>query len=270
MKKFAVIGNPINHSLSPIIHQLLAKSVNLNLKYEKILVDEDNFPKRIFELKNEYSGLNITLPFKQRIVDISNEKTLEVMLTGSANTISFENNLIKADNTDGYGLIKDLNDFGFDVKDSSILLIGAGGAANGVIYRILSQNPRAMYLHNRTIEKSMSMVTKWRNEYKSSIEIKLFSEDVKKNIDLIINATSSSLNSSISPINLSGFKKQALCYDMMYGKKTPFINCAIENNLKFLDGLGMLVNQAAESFRIWNNVKIDSLTIKKIKDELLY
>ena len=265
MKKFAVIGNPINHSLSPFIHNYFAKNLKINLTYEKILVDPESFKDKIFQLCKTYDGLNITLPFKQSIVEISDIKSEEAELTGSANTIIINKTTIRAENTDGYGLIADLNDHGFNFQDSKILLVGAGGAANGVIYQILKQKPNSLFLFNRTIEKSRKMRSKWLNENINDVSIEIYNRLFNKEIDLIINATSSSINSDTSPIDLTGFKKQCLCYDMMYGKETPFIKAAKENDLNYTDGIGMLIHQAAESFRIWNQKNVTPELIGEIK-----
>lgn len=265
MKKFAVVGNPINHSLSPFIHNYFAKNLKINLTYEKILVESKNFKDKIFQLCEIYDGLNITLPFKQLIVEISDTKSKEVELTGSANTIIINKTSFRAENTDGYGLVADLNDHEFNFQDSKILLLGAGGAANGVIYQILKQKPNRLYLFNRTIEKSHKMRSKWLNENINDVSIEIYNKLFNQDIDLIINATSSSINSGASPIDLKGFKKHSLCYDMMYGKETPFIKAAKENNLNYLDGIGMLIHQAAESFRIWNQKKVASELIVEIK-----
>jgi shikimate dehydrogenase len=268
MKKFAVVGNPIDHSLSPLIHKCFAEQMQVEMTYEKILIDPSSFKEKILLLSESYHGLNITLPFKQLAVEISNFTSTEVKKTNSANTITFENSFVKADNTDGYGLITDLNDNGFNLKNSNILLLGAGGAANGVIYRILNEKPAGIFLHNRTIEKSKTMVKNWNHESIKDSKIELYNSEYCDKIDLVINATSSSLNSIHSPIDLSVFNKQTICYDMMYGFQTPFIESAKKNKLNFLDGTGMLVNQAAESFRIWNKIKIDRNIIKIVKDKI--
>tara|TARA_B100000035_G_scaffold315425_1_gene336065 strand:+ start:27718 stop:28530 length:813 start_codon:yes stop_codon:yes gene_type:complete len=263
MKKFAVIGNPINHSLSPQIHSEFARQYSIDLLYEKILADDDKaFASIIQNLMDKgYSGVNVTLPFKICAAKISTTKTSEVDLTRSANTLSFNNNAIEAHTTDGIGLVNDLLEKIGTLANSSILLLGAGGAANAVISSILSEKISNLYLWNRTIQKSFDMTQNWQKNYEN---ISVMDHIDLDKIDIVINATSAGImDTASSPISLNDSHKDLICYDMMYGKQTPFLKSARENNLTLFDGLGMLVKQAAASFEIWHEVKVESKSIEE-------
>ena len=263
MKKFAVIGNPINHSLSPQIHSEFARQHSIDLTYEKILADDDiNFTSTIENLVSKgYSGVNVTLPFKGRAAKISTTRTSDVDLTGSANTLCFDKNSIAAHTTDGIGLVNDLIEKIGSISNSSILMLGAGGAANGVIPSIFSEKISHLYLWNRTIQKSRDMAESWHKSYK---KISVMEKIEFNKIDIVINATSAGIdNTSLSPISLNDSHKEIICYDMMYGKQTPFQKNASDNNLTSFDGLGMLVKQAAASFEIWHGLKVESKNVEE-------
>ena len=263
MKKFAVIGNPIKHSLSPQIHLEFAQQHSIVLSYEKIMADDDKSFISIIQdlLKNGYAGVNVTLPFKGCAAKISKNKTVDVVLSGSANTLSFFDNEITAHTTDGVGLISDLLEKIQSISNCSVLLLGAGGAANAVIPSIFNEKISHLYLWNRTIHKSITMADYWKENFKNISVMDIV--DLNK-IDLVINATSSGINNtSESPICLKDCHKNLICYDMMYGTLTPFQNSAHKNGLTYFDGLGMLVKQAAASFQIWHEKKIDTNIVEK-------
>ena len=262
MKKFAVIGNPINHSLSPQIHSEFARQHSIDLTYEKILADDKAFASIIENLINKgYSGANVTLPFKGHAAKISSTRTSEVDLTGSANTLSFNNNAIEAHTTDGIGLVNDLLEKIGTLSNSTILLLGAGGAANGVIPSIFSEKISHLYLWNRTIQKSFDMAKSWHESFK---KVSVMEKIEFNKIDIVINATSAGIDdTSPSPISLNDCHKEIICYDMMYGRQTPFLKNASDNNLTSFDGLGMLVKQAAASFEIWHGLKVESKSVEE-------
>ena len=262
MKKFAVIGNPIKHSLSPQIHSEFAHQHSIDLSYEKILADDDKaFESTILNLINKgYSGANVTLPFKGCAAKISSTRSSQVDLTGSANTLSFHNDAIEAHTTDGIGLVNDLLEKIGTISNSSILLLGSGGAANGVIPSFFSEKISHLFLWNRTIQKSFDMADSWQKIYKN---ISVMDNIDLSKIDMVINATSAGIDDhASSPINLNDSHGDLICYDMMYGIQTPFLNSASDNNLTFFDGLGMLVKQAAASFEIWYEKKVESKSIE--------
>ena len=263
-KKFAVLGHPISHSLSPKIHQYFASQFGIHLDYHKIDVKSMNFKKTLISLRQEgYEGFNITLPLKNIAYEICDELSLRAEQTKSVNTISIKEDKLFGDTTDGLGLVTDLLTKHVSLENKKILVIGAGGASNGVMFDLITQHPQAIFLTNRTISKSHDMVDYWTSLAKENgvfLNILRFKEDIT--FDLIINATSSSLGDSrvVFPENLNGY----YWYDMMYGKKTPFLLMAEQNKAKFSDGLGMLVEQAAAAFKIWHHQKPDTQSIYQI------
>tara|TARA_B110000240_G_C13429550_1_gene423067 strand:- start:184 stop:1023 length:840 start_codon:yes stop_codon:yes gene_type:complete len=262
IKKFAVLGHPITHSLSPQIHSLFAKEFSIDLEYEKFDSNQDNFVDNIKRLEGEgYAGLNITLPLKNNAFQICDEVSERASLCKSVNTIIFSNNKILGDSTDGRGLVSDLKNKNINIKDKNILLVGAGGAANGVIYDLVQGKPKKILLTNRTFIKAIKMKDYWKkfsDKHRVIIESIELKYSHKINIDLIINATSASITSNNSPITAATFNFlniEGACYDMMYGTETPFMRCASKKTDSVYNGLGMLIEQAAASFHIWHQVK---------------
>ena len=252
-KKFAVLGHPISHSLSPKIHQYFASQFAIHLDYQRIDVESKNFKKTLIDLSQEgYEGLNITLPLKNLAYEICDELSSRAEQAKSVNTISIKNDKLFGDTTDGLGLVTDLLVKHVILENQKILVIGAGGASNGVMYDLISQHPQAIFLTNRTINKSHDMAHYWSSLAKEKdVLFNILSPKENITFDLIINATSSSLGTdgAIFPKNLKG----RFWYDMMYGKQTPFLLMAEKNKAKFSDGLGMLVEQAAAAFHIWQS-----------------
>ena len=253
MDQYLVFGNPIKQSRSPIIHQLFANQTQQQLNYQSKYVELNEFSATIARcIKTGVKGANVTVPFKEEAMALCNQLTERAQLAGAVNTLSFVNGEILGDNTDGQGLVQDLLNNNVELKNSRILLLGAGGAAKGVILPLLAQLPAAIVIANRTIAKAESLITKFNNEKLSSCG---FTDLNDEKFDLIINATSASLSGNIPPIPYE-LVANTLCYDMVYGKElTPFLKWAKEHGaIKVIDGLGMLVGQAAESFRVWRNV----------------
>jgi shikimate dehydrogenase len=253
MDQYLVFGNPIKQSRSPIIHQLFANQTQQKLSYQSECVEFNEFSETIARcIKNGVKGANVTMPFKEQAMALCNQLTERAELAGAVNTLSFVNGEILGDNTDGQGLVQDLLNNHVKLKNSKILLLGAGGAAKGVILPLLDQSPAVIVIANRTIAKAENLISKFNNKKLSSCG---FTDLVGENFDLIINATSASLIGTVPPISNALFANTH-CYDMVYGKElTPFLKCAQEHGaIKVIDGLGMLVGQAAESFRVWRNV----------------
>ncbi|MDB2461197.1 shikimate dehydrogenase [Gammaproteobacteria bacterium] len=252
IKKYAVFGNPIGHSMSPTIHEYFAKNLKIKLSYVPILGNLGKFENEAKNfLENGGSGFNVTLPFKEDAFSLAETKSKIASITGSVNTISIKNGAIHGDNTDGIGFVKDIkNNIGYDLKDKKILLVGAGGAAMGVIPSILYENPFELKIYNRTFEKAKLL----SDSFKSIGPINVVNQDKihKHNFDLIINATSIGINNTKFKLSKNIFNEETVCYDLSYGKiSNSFKIWSNENNLKFYDGLGMLLEQAAESFYIW-------------------
>ena len=251
MNKYAVIGNPVHHSISPIIHAQFSQEFGLEISYEKILSPIDEFQGTVKKfIDSDGQGFNITLPFKIQAHNLSKALTPNAKAAGAVNAIKIDNNTLIGENTDGNGLVNDLSsNLKQSLKGKEILIIGAGGATQGILKPILDCNPEKILLANRTKEKSLKLASKFL-QYGKVCGFGL--DQIKsKPVDIVINATSASIDGNIPNIP-KGVVEGALCYDLMYGKETPFMNWANENSArKVSDGLGMLVEQAALSFSFW-------------------
>lgn len=270
--QYAVMGNPIQHSKSPLIHSRFAKQTDQNIEYSAIQVDEGGFKQAVgnFQAANG-KGLNITLPFKQEAWALVDQRSERAQTAGAVNTIICnDDGTLYGDNTDGAGLIKDIikNHRGV-INNKSILLLGAGGAARGVLSPLLDEQPKNIVIANRTIDNAVQLADSFSDKGDiigcgfDMFNKNTFGASKNHAFDIIINATSASLNNSLPPIPSSTIHSHTIVYDMMYGKEpTIFMNWAIENGCtQAIDGLGMLVEQAAESFYLWRKVKPDTQAV---------
>lgn len=251
--KYAVIGNPIAHSKSPLIHEAFAKQTGQDMSYERILAPLDDFSHTVADLiANGYKGANVTVPFKFEAYKICDSLSARAMSSGSGavNTLSiFDNGKIHGDNTDGIGLRNDIEkNLGFSINSKHILILGAGGAAHGVLNSLLGAS--SIMIANRTYEKALALVTGISDYNAKACNF----DSLEHPYDLVINATSSGISNEKIPIPDIVFGKDTLAYDMMYGRETPFMAQARAAGATVSDGLGMLVEQAAEAFKIWRNV----------------
>ena len=259
-KHFAVIGNPIHHSLSPQIHAMFAKEAGFQIGYEAVLSPLDQFQHTTQTLiSQKLSGANVTLPFKKEAYQLATTHSQHARIAEAVNTLEFKDKEIIGHNTDGIGLVRDLEqNLDLNLKSKKILLMGAGGAAEGVIYSMLEKNPLEITLTNRTIEKS-NLIKDKMHEYATKLNVDLNVVEIAKlpheYFDVIINATSASLNEADLGLDNKVFHDQCLAYDMMYGKETSFMKQAKSQHARTSDGLGMLVEQAAEAFYIWHHIK---------------
>ncbi|QDC47856.1 shikimate dehydrogenase [Candidatus Methylopumilus universalis] len=259
-KHFAVIGNPIHHSLSPQIHAAFAKENGLDIDYEAVLSPLDQFKNTMYQLiQQKFTGANVTLPFKKEAYQLATTHSSHARIAKAVNTLEFKEDEIIGHNTDGIGLVRDLEqNLDTHLKNKKILLIGAGGAAEGVIYSMLEKKPSELTLTNRTIEKSIVIQNKM-DVYAKSFDVNLNVIEILKcphqYFDVIINATSASLINAELHMDPKVFHEGCLAYDMMYGKETSFIEQAKSQGSKTSDGLGMLVEQAAEAFFIWHHIQ---------------
>lgn len=269
---YAVMGNPITHSKSPHIHSVFAEQTGESISYTAIQVDLGGFAQAVGNfVANGGKGLNITVPFKQeawQLVDLRSERAERA---GAVNTIKFENGKLFGDNTDGIGLVNDLTvNNQVDLKDKRILLMGAGGAARGVLAPLLAEQPSALVIVNRTVTKAIELAEQFRDMGAiSGCGYENLSDQQPFNV--IINATAASLQGELPPLPDSIVAEDGCCYDMMYGAEpTPFMQWAREQDAeKILDGLGMLVEQAAESFNIWRGVRPNThIVIEMLRKEL--
>ncbi len=254
MDKYAVIGNPIAHSKSPEIHRRFAEQCKQELSYGALLSTEQNFKQDVSEFFKDGLGLNVTLPFKLQALEIADELSELAEKAGAVNTLALENKKLVGYNTDGIGLIRDIqNNHKQTLKNKNVLLLGAGGAARGVILPLLQEGVSRLLIANRTEQKAKDLLTQFSSPVMESLG--LDAVPALKSIDMIINASSAGL-SGISA-NLPENLEKVFCHDMVYAAKdTPFISEAKQKGCKqYSDGLGMLVEQAAESFFIWRKVR---------------
>jgi len=273
--KYAVIGNPIAHSKSPQIHKMFRDQTGQDISYEAILAPLDGFAATIERLRKEgYKGCNVTVPFKFEAFKLAAELSERAEISKAVNTLKFEDNVIKADNTDGAGLVHDVQrNLKYELQGQDVLLLGAGGAAWGVSFSLLGSGAN-IYIFNRTPERAQELSHGLQVFLKRDLYVRKglkygipnfvnnFAELGDKQFDLIINATSAGLTDSKLPLPPTIFAPGALAYDMMYGRVTPFMKFAREHGAAVVsDGLGMLVEQAAESFFIWRGVRPETAPV---------
>lgn len=262
-KRYAVIGNPIAHSQSPFIHTAFAQQTGKAIHYKAILAEVDQFKQTVQAFqKNGGSGLNITVPFKQEAWHFIDQCTDRAELARAVNTIWFDKGQYIGDNTDGIGLVRDLTDnLGFPLQGKKLLILGAGGAVRGVLAPLLAMHPTHCVIANRTVSKAQALV----DIFKAYGEITACSYQslVDQSFDLIINGTSASLQGELPPLPNGILVQGGSCYDIAYGRGlTPFLQWALSQYAQqVVDGLGMLVEQAAEAFFLWHQVRPDTETV---------
>ncbi|MGN1356141.1 MAG: shikimate dehydrogenase [Succinivibrionaceae bacterium] len=256
MQHYFVLGNPIGHSRSPFIHQFFSKACNQDMDYSARLVPLDGFEGVIEELKKSgFSGCNVTVPFKEQAFALSDRLSSRARLAGAVNTLAYDGREVFGDNTDGVGLVRDLQRQGTQITGAKLLIIGAGGAARGIILPLLSERPESLYIVNRTESKAQHLAELFRKETDCRIEAGSF-EDVQSSFDLIINASSSSLMGVVPALSRNVYESKPFVYDLMYSPEpTVFMKFAADLGCSVSDGLGMLVEQAAESFFLWRGVR---------------
>ncbi|MDD2915816.1 MAG: shikimate dehydrogenase [Gallionella sp.] len=262
--KYAVIGNPVAHSKSPLIHKMFAEQTGQDISYEKIEAPLDGFAATIERLRKDgYKGCNVTVPFKFEAFNIATELSKRAQAAKAVNTLKFDNEKIIGDNTDGAGLVHDIEcNIEMPLKGKRVLLMGAGGAAYGVLVP-LSQRGAGLAIVNRTIANAWEMIKPCDASQLISIydysQLVPLPNSIRFNI--IINATSTGLTDEMPPLPSGIFAPGALAYDMMYGRETPFMKFARAQGAQVADGLGMLVEQAAEAFYIWRGVRPDTAPV---------
>ncbi len=264
--KYAVIGNPVAHSKSPLIHEAFARQTHQNMTYERILAPLDGFAATIQDLITKgYKGVNVTVPFKFEAFKVAKGSTVRALEAGAANTLIFNADGVIADNTDGVGLVNDITkNLHQPLTGKRILLLGAGGAAEGVLGPLLESGPDLLVIANRTLDKALAMKNKVELEQGhliTTVSACTFSELQDQEFDVLINATSAGLTDAALPIPDSVFASDCLAYDMMYGRETPFMAQARANGARVADGLGMLVEQAAEAFYLWRGIRTETLPV---------
>lgn len=256
-RSFAVIGHPIKHSKSPYIHQLFGRQTGIDLSYVALESAVDNFNGTIARLREAGAhGCNVTVPFKEQAWQLADERSVFAQRAGAANTLAFrDDGSIYADNTDGSGLVRDLeHNCRFALQGKRILLLGAGGAVRGVLEPLLAQQPAELFIANRTAVKAIALADDFADA--GNIAGGGF-EQIGGEFDLIINGTAASLQGDVPPIPETCLVSGGTCYDMMYGAElTVFMRWAEQHGAgQVLDGLGMLVEQAADAFQVWHGVR---------------
>ena len=260
---YAVFGNPIAHSKSPLIHATFARQTGQDMTYEALLAPLDGFPAAVAAFRAAGGrGANVTVPFKEQAFALASQLTPRAQVAGAVNTLSFSADGILGDNTDGAGLVRDLTaNLGIDLAGKRVLLMGAGGAARGVVLPMLERQPASLFIANRTPGKAMALAAELARACGAGNLAGGGYGDLPGNFDLVINATAASLAGDLPPLPASVFAADALAYDMMYGKDTPFLAFARAQGARQADGLGMLVEQAAEAFLLWRGVRPDTQAV---------
>ena len=267
---YCVFGNPIGHSRSPAIHSQFAAQTSQDMHYEARLAPVDDFAGALEQFAAEKGlGANVTVPFKEDAFALCAHLSQRAQRAGAVNTlIKQDDGSWLGDNTDGAGLVRDITqNLGFDLTGKRILLLGAGGAARGVIAPLLAEKPATLHLANRSAEKATALIQQFIDLVPAGIiSASGFAEIPAGTFDLVINATSASLGGESLPIADTVFSPSGLAYDMMYSKtETPFLRQArLAGVNRLADGLGMLVVQAAEAFFLWRGVQPDSQTVLKL------
>jgi shikimate dehydrogenase len=261
---YAVIGFPVKHSLSPFIHGLFAKQCKQNLVYRLLEVKPEELEDRVLDFfVDRGKGLNITIPHKQAVVALCHSMSARAQLAGAVNTIALRGDQLYGDNTDGAGLIADLTrNLGVSLRQRRILLLGAGGAARGVLGPLLEQKPAELHIVNRDVTKAQTLAQHFAQA--GPVTAGGFAS-ATVGYDLVLNATAASLQGDIPPIDRSVVGPQSICYDMAYGKEdTAFVRWGKECGAAQAEcGWGMLVEQAAEAFLLWRGVRPDTAAVLK-------
>jgi len=271
LDQYGVFGNPIEHSKSPSIHAFFAEDTHQALSYEKFLGDLEQFETQVSDFfKQGGKGLNVTVPFKERAFALCDLLSSRAQQAGAVNTLVLgKNGELYGDNTDGVGMVRDIcENHGQDLTGKRILVLGAGGAVRGILEPLLNESPIEVVIANRTLSKAQHLAEHFDRET-VPVVAKSF-EEVDGVFDVIINGTSASLGGDLPPLSDSIISTQTWCYDMMYGKEpTVFLKWASSLGAKGADGLGMLVEQAAEAFFIWRMQRpMTDLLITKMRNDL--
>lgn len=266
MIKLAVFGRPIHHSLSPEIHTAFAQQFGLAVEYTRIEATAEQFDARFAAFVQAGGvGANITLPLKEYAFTYADTQSPIATQTGAINTLVKQGQQWFGTNTDGLGLVADLQQQGLDLEGANVLILGAGGAARGVVPALTAAGVKHIHVANRTSQRAKELVQDARKHAtKSAIEFTCSSiEDIPSmSFHIIVNATSSSLHGQQLMVSPAVFAASPFCYDMVYGAEpTPFIQFALTKKCKVADGLGMLVGQAAESFRLWTGESPKTLPV---------
>jgi len=259
--RYGVIGNPVAHSKSPEIHAAFAAQTGQALSYERVSAPLDGFADTVARLAREgYKGANVTVPFKLEALALCDTLTPRARTAGAVNTLSFDGGQIHGDNTDGIGLVTDIvRNAGVELAGRQILLLGAGGAVRGVLLPLLEQKPARVVIANRTVARAEELAETFA-QYAQVAASSFAALDTP--FDVVINGTAASLAAELPPVPPAVFATGGYAYDMMYAKEpTIFLQFAARSGVRVRDGLGMLVEQAAEAFFVWRGVRPDTAPV---------
>lgn len=265
--KYAVIGNPIGHTKSPLIHGLFAEETQQDMDYSAIegpLEPKNAFAETVQAFAaNGGKGINVTAPFKLKAFAMADERSERAALAGAANALKFENGKIYAENFDGIGLLRDIEvNLELPLKGRRVLILGAGGAVRGALLPFLAAQPAELVIANRDLRKAQDLVSQVGS--RGPLRAAGYSElESMERFDLVVNATSASLTGDLPPVPPSVFSPQGSAYELAYGKRlTPFLRLARNAGVKGVaDGVGMLVEQAAQAFEWWRGVRPQTRTV---------
>jgi len=264
--RYAVVGNPVAHSKSPLIHAEFARQTGQDIEYGRLLAPLDGFRQTALGFRSAGGkGLNVTLPFKLEAFALAEVRTARALDAQAVNTLKFEPVSISGDNTDGVGLLRDIEiNLRFPLAGLRILLMGAGGAAQGVLAPLLAAHPARLVIANRTLDKAEQLAQRVAGRCADThVRASGYEALAGEYFDLVVNATSASLQDAVPDLPAGVFASGSLAYDMMYGQGgTPFLQQAQARGASRLaDGIGMLVEQAAESFYVWRGVRPDTAPV---------
>ncbi|MDM0038330.1 shikimate dehydrogenase [Variovorax sp. J22G21] len=261
--RYAVIGNPIGHSKSPLIHGSFAAATGQDIAYSAIEGPLDGFADTVHAFRAAGGfGMNITAPFKLQAFDLATDRLERAELAGATNALKFEGSRIYADNFDGVGLVNDITrNLGVAMKGARVLLLGAGGAARGALLPFLAQAPAELVVANRTVATAAGLAGKFAAH--GRVVASGYAELAGQRFDMVINATSASLKAELPPLPAEALQGAGLAYELVYGKGlTPFLRLAQNAGVpRLADGVGMLVEQAAEAFVWWRGVRPDTRAV---------
>ena len=266
LDRYGVMGYPVSHSRSPVIHRLFALQTGQELQYELLQVAPAKLETAVRQFQRTGGkGLNITVPHKSEVVKLCDHLSERASTAGAVNTLSFRDGKIHGDNTDGIGILRDLViNLGTAIEGANILILGAGGATRGIVGPLLEMQPESLRIANCTIDKANALADQFSNSGSVSA-CRFDAVPVNEKYDLIINATSAGFKGETPPYPAAAVSRDTLCYDLSYGlKPTPFSEWAREQGAeRSVMGWGMLVEQAAESFNIWRGVRPDTAPVLK-------
>lgn len=255
---YVVIGNPVAHSKSPTIHARFAAQTGQAMDYRRLLAPLDGFAAALQAFRAAGGkGANVTVPFKLEAFALATQLTPRAQAAGAVNTLKFDDEDILGDNTDGIGLVTDVvRNAGVALQGRRVLLLGAGGAARGALLPLLEQGPAALTIANRTPARAQELLALAAPHAGGTAMLASSYEELQHVYDVVINATSASLSDEVPPLAPAVFGARTLAYDMMYGARpTAFLRFAAAHGAQCRDGLGMLVEQAAEAFALWRGVR---------------